>query len=720
MLSIRRVIQYEGEPILFRLSPGQRKKVTLMTRALRNTLYSSVIPAAVAAILLPAAFAQTDTKPAETKAAPSDKSAAYYNFAMGHLNAELAGAYGNRGEYLNKAIEFYKQALKDDPSATFLSEELTDLYIQSGQLNRAVTEAEELLRQNPDNLDARRVLGRIYTRLIGDTKDNKIDEKMLAKSIEQYKVIVSKDPKDYDSELILARLYRLSHNSVESEKAYKAVLAQEPDNDEALTGLALVYSDVGDTKGAIEMLKRASDKDPNPRTLGALAGFYEQTNDYVNAAETWKKLLPLVGDSNSNRVKRQLAQDLLFGGKTDEALVLYKDIANEDPRDAQVQLRLAEIYRDKRDFVSARTALEKAKQADADNLEIKYEEVNLLDAEGKTDVAINVLKTMLESTSKKEYSEADKATRGSLLERLGILYRSSERYTDSLAAFHQVLDLEPTDQGARDKAYRQLVETYRVSKNMAGAKTELDGALKKYPKDRNLAMIHASVLADMGKTDQAAAELRAQMNGKKDTEMLMTIAQVYEKGKKFTEEGKALDEAQTLAATPQEKQAVQFARGAMFERMKNFEAAEAEFRKVLTLEPDNAGALNYLGYMLADRDVRLDEAHKMITRALELDPQNGAYLDSLGWVLYRQNHLEQAEDNLRRALELIKDDPTVHDHLGDVYLKEGKVREAILQWQISLKEWDSSPSPDSDPQDIAKVAKKLEGARVRIAKETKQ
>ncbi|MCU1259408.1 MAG: Tetratricopeptide repeat protein, partial [Bryobacterales bacterium] len=298
--------------------------------------------------------------------------------------------------------------------------------------------------------------------------------------------------------------------------------------------------------------------------------------------------------------------------------------------------------------------------------------------------------------------------------------RSSEKYPDSIAAFHQVLVLEPADETIRDMALRELVETYRASKNMAAAQKELDAAVKKYPKDRNVALIHASVLADTGKADQAVAELRAQMNGKKDREMLLSIAQIYEKAKKFSEEQKALDEAESLSKTTQEKQGVQFARGAMYERMKNFEGAEAEFRKVLSGDPDNAGALNYLGYMLADRDVRLDEAHKLISRALELDPQNGAYLDSLGWVLYRQNRLEQAEDNLRKALDLIKDDPTVHDHLGDVYLKEGKVREAITQWQTSLKEWDKTPPADADPQDIAKVTKKLEGARVRVARETKQ
>jgi predicted Zn-dependent protease len=104
---------------------------------------------------------------------------------------------------------------------------------------------------------------------------------------------------------------------------------------------------------------------------------------------------------------------------------------------------------------------------------------------------------------------------------------------------------------------------------------------------------------------------------------------------------------------------------------------------------------------------------------VELEPDNGAYLDSLGWVYFRQNKLELAEDQLRKALEKLDNDPTVHDHLGDIYAKEGKIREAIAQWQASVKEYETNPPTDADPQDVVKVTKKLESARVRVAKEGK-
>ena len=183
---------------------------------------------------------------------------------------------------------------------------------------------------------------------------------------------------------------------------------------------------------------------------------------------------------------------------------------------------------------------------------------------------------------------------------------------------------------------------------------------------------------------------------------------------------KPLDAAEKLSETKPDKETVYFMRGAMYERLKNFDAAEKEFRKALELNPENASALNYLGYMFADRSVRLDEAQKLISRALELDPDNGAFLDSLGWVYFRENRLDDAEHALVRALSKsgIGQDPTVHDHLGDVYLKLGKTKDAITQWQASLKEAETDAQSDMEPGELAQINKKLEDAKVRLARET--
>jgi len=128
-------------------------------------------------------------------------------------------------------------------------------------------------------------------------------------------------------------------------------------------------------------------------------------------------------------------------------------------------------------------------------------------------------------------------------------------------------------------------------------------------------------------------------------------------------------------------------------------------------------ALNYLGYMLADRGTRLDEALGYIRRAVALEPQNGAYLDSLGWAYYKMGNYELAEENLRRASERTADDPTIHEHLADLYQKTGRLKLAATYWERSLEEWNKTIPAEIDADSVARVQKELETARVRLAKQ---
>ncbi len=650
---------------------------------------------------------------AAAPAKTSNRAAAYYHFALGHLYSELAGAYGSKSDYLNKAIENYRLALKADPSATFLTDELSDLYIQAGQTRTAVLEAEETIRQNPDDLTARRILARIYTRMIGDPQQRQINEEMVKKAIEQYLKISEKEPSDVDTWLMLGRLYKVSQNSVDAEKAYKKVLELDTNNEDAAAGLAMVYADLGDNKGAAEMLRKVSEKNPTLRTLTALAGAYEQMREYALAAETLKKAVTLSSGSGPE-LQRALAQNLMLSDQYAEALKIYEGLLADDPKDAQSQLRVSQIYRQMRDFSKAHEANRKALEMDPESIEIRFNEVNLLEAEGKTGEAIAALKELLASTKKSSYNAGEKSNRVALLEHLGLLCRSNEQPEEAIAAFRETGELDPS---RAPRVAAQVVETYRAAKQYPKAERASEEAAAKYPADRTLTMVRASLLSETGKYRQAVQELKKLLDGKDDREIHLSVAQACEKGKDFAEMAAALDAAEKLSESKEDKEAVLFMRGAMYERQKKFDAAEAEFRKVLALNPNSASALNYLGYMFADRNVRLNEAQQLIQKALERDPDNGAYLDSLGWVLFRLGRLEEAEQMLRRAIERFPRDATIHDHLGDVFAHQGRLKEAIAQWQNSLKEWENTPASDSDPAEVAKIQKKLEGARVRLAKE---
>ena len=146
-----------------------------------------------------------------TDAPKTDKASAYYHYTVAHMYAELAGDPRAPQEYINKAIENYKEALKADPTAPMLAEELTEVYIGANRMKDAVNDAEEALKQNPNDVNAHRMLARVYTRQIGD-QQNHIDEAMLHKASGEYQKITDLDPTDVDSLLMLGRL-RASNTS---------------------------------------------------------------------------------------------------------------------------------------------------------------------------------------------------------------------------------------------------------------------------------------------------------------------------------------------------------------------------------------------------------------------------------------------------------------------------------------------------------------------------
>jgi len=651
--------------------------------------------------------------PAGGAAPKIDKASSYYHYALAHMYAEQASMFGNRGDFVNKAIENYKDAIKADPSAAMLSEELSDLYVQSGRLREAQTDAEDVLKQNPNDLNAHRLLARIFTRLVGDGRSGKVDENMLRRATDQYQKITQLSPKDIPAWLMLARLQKAADNSVDAQKSYQKVLDIEPDNEDALTGLALVYSDLGDNRKAAELLKVLADKNPTPRSLTALAAAYEQMRDFKGAAGVLRKLLE-TNPANEREVQRNLAQDLMLSQDYAASLAVYNQLVTDDPADAQSYLRMSQIYRQQRDFAKARETNDKAKAIEPNSIEIRYNEVNILEAEDRTPEATQLLKDILDSTTKRNYNQAERGNRTALLDRLARLYMSMDQTDRAIEVYHQISDVDPT---LAPRTSAQIIDTYRAAKEFTKAQQEADAAVKKFPDDRMIRMTRNSLLAEMGKIDEAAADLKKLLNGKDDRDIYVSLANTYEKGKRWDDMGKALDAAEKLSETTEDKSGIWFMRGAMLERMKKLDKAEVEFRKVLKADPDNAGAMNYIGYMLADANLRLEESLDLITKALDLEPGNGAYLDSLGWVQYRLGRLEDAEKNLRRALEKTPRDPTVHDHMADILMKESKVKEAVAQWESSLKEWESSSPSDLDQTEIAQVKRKLEAARVRLARE---
>src|SRR5207253_842552 len=154
---------------------------------------------------------------------------------------------------------------------------------------------------------------------------------------------------------------------------------------------------------------------------------------------------------------------------------------------------------------------------------------------------------------------------------------------------------------------------------------------------------------------------------------------------------------------------IQFELGAVLDKQKRYADAETAFHQVLAREPDNAAALNYLGYMLAERGERLDESIGYLKKALQIEPENGSYLDSLGWAYYKSDKLDLAVDNLQRAANQLKANSVVQDHYADVLFKMGRYDDAIAAWTRAL-------AGDGDSIDRGEIDKKMRAAKQKLGK----
>ncbi len=298
---------------------------------------------------------------------------------------------------------------------------------------------------------------------------------------------------------------------------------------------------------------------------------------------------------------------------------------------------------------------------------------------------------------------------------MGAIQREAGNDTAAVETFRQMLGLG--DDNA-ERGYQEIIDTLREAKQWQQATDVAKEAVTRLPNDRGLKMVYAAQLADMGKSDEGLAQVKAMLKGTPDDrEVYITLAQMYSRLRRWPEAEQSLDQAEKLSTRPEEKEYVLFLRGSTYERQKKYDQAEEEFRKVLASDGQNAVALNYLGYMLADRGVKMDEALTLIKKAIDLDPANGAYLDSLGWAYFKLGKYELAEDNLIKASQHIGSDPTVQDHLGDLYQKTGRLKLAATHWERALAEWNKTISAEVDPGDVASVQKKLESAKVKLAKE---
>jgi tetratricopeptide (TPR) repeat protein len=638
---------------------------------------------------------------------------AYYDFVMGHYFSQEY-QISSHTEDVNKAIDFLKKAFTLDPNSQQIGDELAEIYYQSQRIRDAVNEANSILAKDPDNLPARRLLARIYVRTLGDLSNTAGQHDTLVHASDQYREILRLDPTDIDAALWLARLYRLQNEQDKAETVLRALLAREPANENGVEQFTQLLLDEGKSQEAVSSLKGILQQAPTPKLWELLGDAYNQIHDLPNAEQAYRRAAEAQPDDINHR--KELAQTLLTEEKFPEALEQYQRLSQMDADDPDNYLRLAEIYRQLKQLDKAEQNVLLAKQRAPSSLEVTYYEASIYQDEGRFDDSIRVLSDAVTAVkTESEFTPSRRRTLAILYQQLGQLYRETSNYTAAVNTFEEMLRL-----GAEEdrRARVMIVDTYREARDMPKAPDAARKAVDAYPKDRAILITQALLFGENAQADQGVAKLRALLDGSAaDFEIQLDVAQIYEESKRWADAEQAVHAAEKIQPDSSGKEMTGFLLGAIFERQKKYDQAEAEFRKVLDENPRNSSALNYYGYMLADRGIRLEEATDLIKRALADDQNNAAYQDSLGWAYYKQNKLDEAEGLLRQAATRESHDPTILSHLGDVYAKEGKDSLAEAQWQKSLDEWHRALPADFEPAKMADVEQKITALKRRLAQQ---
>jgi len=670
---------------------------------------------AVAVLWAAAAQAQGDTAPVgQAEAQPVNRSAAYYHFSLGRLLEESGSFF--------KAEAEYRKALRHDPQSSQLHTEVASAYLRNNRILEAIQQFETAARIDPDNLRARKRLGAIYYELLAsERRGHRISSgDTLNKAIREYEAIGRLDPQDGDSLLVLGRLYGQAGRSREAITTLEKHLDAAPSSEEALSMLAELYRSQDELKKAVEYQERAVGiNSGSPVLLRGLGLVYEQSGNFKKAAETYRKGMNVEAANVTlvTLLRRDLARALILDGQIDPAEKEYRKILEVVPDDGEAHLGLGRVSRTRHRYQEALEHLKKADASLQNNVEVIFELARLYNDLGRFEEAEVGFERMLSLFRDPGDNFGAVRNRSISLTHLGLAAQELGKFDKAAGHFQELQRLGETYVGHdrdnlkllgkenRHRARVLLIGLHRAARQVPRALAVCTAA-KEQSATRAVSALCADVLAESGEPEQALRELEGMLKGnKEDLEVYHYILQVYQREKRFKEAERRLYEAEKYF---EHEKSFYFMLGALQERQKEYDKAAATFRQVIALDPKHASALNYLGYMWADLGVNLKEALELIKQAVALDPNNGAYLDSLGWVYFKMDRIEEAERYLVSALDRVRRDPTIHDHMGDLYYRKGEYRQARSSWQHSV-------AYGQDEEETRKVRKKMADLDTKLA-----
>lgn len=592
--------------------------------------------------------------------------------AYAHLIA--AGLAVSRGRGTDAAREV-DQAVELEPDSAELHAEGATLLAMLGRRADAERLARRSLELDAGQLEALRVLADLAaSRSFGP----KGDPAARAEAIRLFERLSVEDPTAPDDIWqALARLKLASGDYPGAVAASRKLLAKRPGDENALRLLVQSLASAGQTKEALDTTLTWMKGNPDDEDLLPLVvEMARETGEWTLIESMCGEMLE--SDPDNTRARALRGEARLRQGRPKEAIEDLELARASTPRDPTVRLHVAAAFQSLHRLADATQIAEGLSSEYPDNTFVRLLLAETLARRGETDAAREEYLAALRGSAGEE--NEDVLRRDEIRLRIAVIDLTADRRDDAkttLGALERPDAPEALSVRARAALMaNDLKEAKRLAKSFAGAEP-IGGAL-----------IDGEAELKLGRPARASERFEAAV-AKGGPAVRGDLAAIYRRNGRDADAEKQL--RSWVAVAPDDADA-RLALGALLDRTGRFAEAETELRHAIRLDPKSAEALNYLGYSLADRGERLEESLDLIRKALAIDPWNGAYLDSLGWALFKLGRFDEARDPLERAVREFPRDPTVLEHLGDLYERTGDPARARTYWRRALDARPETPA----------------------------
>lgn len=544
-------------------------------------------------------------------------------------------------ENYQEAENFLKEAIQINPSSPFLNLELAKVLVYQGKF----PEAKKILEgfSPPENLKEDYYSLEFYIELMSGEID---------KAVESYGKI-KKETLTKENTLLIAQAIQANilkylseenpENSIKLLKIYLNLFPQDAVLKEALLNLLLETENL---KEAEEFIKNLGYSEENyPLFLNYLT--------FLSKKDECKKILEME-DKINYMEREELLQIFAYcnfmEGNSEKSLKLLSKVLSLNPKNELVLRLIVEMKIIEGDYKGAQAILDIFPKENEQQVNfIREKEYLMYQLKGELEKAEEILIKLLNKYESKEKIK--------VLNKLYNFYKSTGNCSKTIEYAFQILE----EEGEDSFNYYRIAEAYIISKDVDKALF----FLRIYNDEEEIRNLIDSLwlLLDYGYLKEA------QM--------------FFEELNNFKEE------------LPEKNQVIGF----YFFKRGEIEKMEEILRK----DKENSHSLNLLGYLLIEKDKKIDEAINLIQKALEYDPYNGAFLDSLGWGYYKKGDMEKAYHYLKQANFLQPYSGTILSHLGDVCLKKGDLEEALLRYHQAL--YFQEPGMDDVAKKIQEVLK---------------